>query len=244
VGAAPSGLIWPAQAVLDFVAAADSMGRHSIGTAVLLNEWMGQREADILRMPKDAYRSGRLQIRQQKGARTTGAAVALPIDQVPHLKARLDAELGRHEARRRAAEAAGQPVPLATSIIVSEATGQPYKADHFRHSFAAVRATLGGKCYSVDYLLPGRDMTDADAFVVRAAELTFMHLRHTAITRLGELGLSSTLISSVSGHSLSSVDQILKRYMVRTAAMARVAFQARVDAEGVVTMDDQKDEVT
>jgi hypothetical protein len=235
-GSDPSGLIWPREAVTAFVAAADAEGRYSMGTAVMLNEWLGQREADILRMPRSIYRNGALVFRQRK----TGASVTLPIDMVPHLRQRLADELARQAARDAAAKATG--APIATTIIVNEETGRPYKADTFRHMFAKIRAKAakveGSKqprSFELDYLLPGRDMEDPNAFTVSMLDLTFMHLRHTAITRNGEAGCDDALISSISGHALASINTILARYMVRTAEMARGAFQKRMDAEGIIS---------
>ena len=228
-GSEPTGLIWPHAAVEALVAAADALGRPSVGTAVLLNEWLGQREGDVLRMPRTAYRNGSLLIRQSK----TGARVALPVDLVPHLAARLDAELVRTQPKPGRA--------AASTIIVSEETGLPYKADNFRHVFAAVRAAAAratkddraGLTFAVNHLLPGRDSADPAAFQVRMAELTFMQLRHTAVTRLAEAGCDTPLIASVTGHSQETVLAIMQRYMVRTAEMARVAFGKRMAAEGI-----------
>ena len=81
--------------------------------------------------------------------------------------------------------------------------------------------------------MPGRDMHDPQAFKIRMTDLTFMHLRHTGITRLGEAEVDPTLISTVSGHSLVTINAILARYMVRTSKMATLAFQRRLDAEAV-----------
>lgn len=223
-GSDPHGVIWPRGAVDAFVAAADAMGRHSIGTAVLLNEWLGQREADVLRAPRNIYRGGSVMMRQAK----TKASVALPIDMVPRLRDRLAEEIARTDARLTA-----EGRPAALNLIVSEATGLPYKADNFRHVFADIRDTVKHLVFEVDYLLPGRDMADPAAFKVAMADLTFTVLRHTAVTRLGELGLEPQQIASISGHSFARVLHIMERYMVRTATMARGAFQARMDAEGM-----------
>lgn len=261
--APPSGLIWPREAVLRFVRVADEIGRSSIGTAVMLNEWIGQREGDVLRMPRGAYRDGKLMVRQSK----TGAGVALPIDMVPHLARRIDDELARHaSAARKVSE---------TTIAVSEETGRAYKGDNFRHLFSEIRAKAAdamrrekgwrqledgswwhdelaahlhnlptterrqrmaeearrAASFQVDYLLPGRDMDDPDAFLIAMEDLWFMHLRHTAVTRLAEVGCEIPLIAAVTGHSHKSVMTILERYLVRTAALARAAFQKRLDAE-------------
>ncbi len=143
-----------------------------------------------------------------------------------HLSGRLDAELERGAGSGTAHHIA------ATTIIVSEQTGQPYAADNFRHVFAAIRAKAAkaAGAYELDHLMPGRDMADADAFRVAMADLTFMHLRHTAITRLAEAGCDPQTIASISGHSLKTVGEILERYMVRTAEIACGAFQRRLGA--------------
>jgi integrase len=223
-GTDPSGLIWPREAVAAFVAAADRMGRHSIGTAVMLDEWLGQRQGDILKLPRSVYRAGVLSIRQSK----TGAGVSLPIDLVPQLAQRLAEEMARVDARF-----AGQPVKPA-QLIVDEATGHAYAADRFRHLFADVRAEAAKThpSFQVDYLLPGRTMDDPDAFRIKMTDLWFMHLRHTAVTRLAEAECEIPLISAVTGHSPKSVQEILSRYLVRTRKLAKLAFQRRLAAEG------------
>jgi integrase len=224
-GTEPSGLIWPAAAIGVFVAAADRMGLHSIGTAVMLNDWLGQREADVLQMTRSVLRNGTLWVRQSK----TGAGVALPVGMVAHLVQRLEEEAARVTARLKP----GAPTPA--TILVCEATGLPWKPDNFRHQFAAVRAEAAKAqpCFEIDHLMPGRDMASPDCFKVRMEELTFMQLRHTAVTRLAEAECDPGLISTISGHSLATVNQILERYMVRTGKMARLAFGRRQAAEGL-----------
>jgi len=66
---------------------------------------------------------------------------------------------------------------------------------------------------------------------VETKDLQFMHLRHTAVTRLGEDEVDETLIAAVTGHTLTSIHQILERYLIRTSKMARLAFQKRLDRE-------------
>ena len=219
ISALPSGLIWPRAAVTAFVEAADARGRHSLGTAVMLNEWLGQREGDILRLPRTVYRDGRLIVRQSK----TGATVSLPIHLVPALQQRLEAELRRTEAKGA--------TPL--HIILNEGTGRPYDQHTFRHRFAEVRAAAAKDHpeFQTGSLRPGRDMLAADAFTVRMDDLTFMALRHTAVTRLAEAGCTSLHISAITGHSAATVDQLMRRYHVRTADQADTAFRARLAKE-------------
>src|SRR3546814_619213 len=56
------------------------MGRWSVGTAVILNEWIGQREGDVLGMLRSAYQDGALRFEQSK----TKVDIDLPVDLVPH----------------------------------------------------------------------------------------------------------------------------------------------------------------
>lgn len=225
-GADPSGLIWPAEAVAAFVACADAMGLHSVGDAVILNEWLGQREADILRLPRAVYREGGLIIRQHK----TRATVMLPVDRVPLLKARMEDIARRNAARERRPGAVA-----ASTVVVSEATGRPYKADNFRHVFSRVRARLAEThpSFELGYLLPGRDMTAPDAFSVRTEALTFMHLRHTAVVRLAEAGVELPGIASITGHALATLPRVLRHYLPRTAELARLAFDKRLGGDPV-----------
>ena len=202
---------WPHAAIPLFVQAADAMDRHSIGTAVMLNEWLGQREGDVLTMGRHMIRNGNLWIAQSK----TKARVALPVHKVPHLERRLAEEEARQQARAK-----GGVLPL--QLIVSEETGVAYKEDNFRHVFATVRAEaarLAPDGFPVDYLMPGRDASKPDAMIIRMEDLTFRHLRHTAVTRCGEAEIPATLISAITGQSVKTVEQLLERYMVRTTKM-------------------------
>lgn len=193
-----AGKIWSAEAVAAFVRAADTMGLHSIGTAVTLNAWLGQREGDVLAVLRSAYRDGVIRFRQSK----TGARVELPLDMVPALAARLDEELARQSAR----------TVMSMTLLVAEATGQPYKEDYFRHQFAKVRAAAAQACPEV-------------------ATLKFMHLRHTALTRLLEAGCTIPEAAGVTGHELATAEAIAERYLIRSAGLARNAFTKRLDKE-------------
>jgi len=86
---AKKGTIWEPEQVTHVAATADTMGYFAVGTAIILNEWLGQRRGDIIRLPVNAYRDGKLYIKQSK----TGAEVVLPIDIVPHLKDRITAQI-------------------------------------------------------------------------------------------------------------------------------------------------------
>lgn len=197
------GKLWPHESVALFTTTADAMGDHAIGSAILLNEWMGQRPGDVLSLKRAQYHSGGIWIKQAK----TGADVMVPIDIVPHLRERLEAELARAEAI----------APLADEIFIDPRTKHGWNDSTFRHRFAAIRSKACAKL----------NETDTVAFM----ELTMQSLRHTAVTRMGEAGLPPALIASISGHSQQQCVAILNRYNVTTTRMAKEAFLRRFTFE-------------
>lgn len=225
-----AGLVWPREAVTAFVAAADAMGRHSIGTAVMVDEWLGQRQGDVLALGRNLLNPAGHQLRQKK----TRAGVVLPVHMIPHLVARIEAELAAQEAWRANLKPADpRRAVVSTRLILSEETGLPYQVDNFRHLFAEIRAKAAETHprFAVDYMIRGADPDDPAAMTVAMEDLWFMHLRHTAVTRLAEAAATVPQIASITGHSPKAVEQILSRYLVRTGELARGAFQKRLDAE-------------
>jgi integrase len=200
----PSGRLWEPDAVAAFVAMADLLGWHSMGTAVLVNVWLGQREGDIITMPLTAYRGGAIAIDQSKG-RERGTRVELPIAGVPALVQRLDAELAHRAARK----------PKATTLLVCERTGRPWKEDFFRHTFADIRLAAAA----------------AYPHIPELGKLVYMHLRHTAVTRLAEANCEDAMISAITGHTMAHIKTILERYLVRTRKMAALGFARRMESE-------------
>src|SRR3546814_17678974 len=87
----PKPRIWTPREIEIFASHADEMGRWSVGTAVILNEWIGQREGDVLGMLRSAYQDGALRFEQSK----TKVDIDLPVDLVPHLFQRLCEETAR-----------------------------------------------------------------------------------------------------------------------------------------------------
>jgi len=190
--------LWTHEDVAAFVRTADAMGYHSVGTAVMLNAYLGQRSGDVINWQKSYYKNGAIDYVQSK----TGAEVYLPLDIFPHLKKRLEEEIARQR----------QFVVTATTIIVSETTGRPYKADNFRSVFARIRQEASKKHPSLK-------------------NKWFMRLRHTAIVRLDEAECTDVEISTITGHSPQSVLEVLQNYRVRTKKLSRKAFQKRLLSE-------------
>lgn len=225
IGLEKTGLIWPPVAVPLFVKHADRLGHHALGTAIVVNEWLGQRRGDLLRMRRSVSVTGTFLARQSK----TGAGVKLPIAMLEQASQRIAAEVARQDA---GAGAAVVPIDWAKRrLLIDEVTGAPYNANSFGHHFRAVRdgAAAEVPAFDVDYLVAGAD-EDADP-VVATVDLQFKHLRHTAVVRLAEAGCTGELISAVTGHSLATVTQILEHYLIRTGEMASQAFAKRIAKE-------------
>jgi hypothetical protein len=206
-------VLWSGEAVVHMAAAADRLGWRSMATGILLNEWLGQREADLLALPPWTREAGTLLLRQGK----TGRRVALPLGLVPHLVARLEAEAARPDAVRSLSR-----------LLLHDRTGLAWNEHTWRHVFAEVReaAARGLPADAARGLpaLPG---------MPGCAELRFAELRHTAVTRLYEAGVDEQGIAGISGHTPGSVRSILDRhYLIRTGKAAERAFRARLAAEG------------
>jgi hypothetical protein len=200
-------VIWTPEQVRHMAAAADTLGWRSVATAIVLNEWLGQREQDVLRLPVWRAEPGSLGFRQGK----TGRQVALPVHLVPHLVARLRAEAEREGA-----------VASLTHLLLHDRTRDPWNPHTFRHVFAEVRAVAAA----------GDERRGVEP-MPSCAELRFMELRHTAVTRLHDAGADDLAIAGVTGHTPETARSIINRhYLKRSESAAARAFRARLAAEG------------
>ncbi len=213
-------VLWTPEMVRRFVAVADRLGRHSVGTAVMINEWMGQREADILKLPAASFAGLATDIRQQK----TSAQVRLPVRLVPHLARRIDDESERRRSRK-----VTQLDPRKDAFILSENTGRPYVRFNFTEWVGKIAKVAS-------------DEAHAEGEFELAAELRlarFCWLRHTAVTRMAEADCTLPQIAEVTGHSLRGIAEIIKHYLVRTGKMAEAAFRKRLAADGLGDLADR-----
>jgi integrase len=114
--------VWMDPEIERFCATASSMNRRSIATAVQLALWLGQRQADVLKLAWSKVDSARdlVFVKQQK----VGKEILVPI--APELRTWLEA------------------TPRASATVVSsEITGTAYGEDNFRSLFAEIRAAAG-----------------------------------------------------------------------------------------------------
>jgi integrase len=109
------------QEISVLVEAADSV-EPSIGDAIIIALFTGQRQSDVLALTVDSVRSGRIILQQRK------AATPMSIHVVPALESRLEI------IRKRNAKAGLNAVAL-----VCKQDGSHWNQDTFRHAYAAIR---------------------------------------------------------------------------------------------------------
>jgi hypothetical protein len=136
----------------------------------------------------------------------TAALIDAPM--TPQLKARLSAI---HERRRR-----HSVVSLDEPLILRE-DGAPYDKRSFNVNFVKVRDAAE----AIDFSFSG---------------LKFLDLRDTAVTRLALAECTMAEISAITGHSLKTIQDIMKHYLVMQPEMADSAIRklnAWIAKEGI-----------
>lgn len=167
--------VWTTGELEAFRKAAEAAGCPSMGLAVDLAHQLGQRQGDVLGLTWAQWNGQAFEVSQSK----TGARLSIPV--FSGLRKRLNA------------------MPrTAVQVIVSEATGRPYRADHFRHEVHRIK-TLAG--------LP--------------PDLQFRDLRRTTATEIGAASGTDDEIRSVTGHKSRGVVAVYVRPDSRYATSAQ-----------------------
>lgn len=188
------------------VAAADELGRFSIGDSFYLGLFTGQRQTDRLLLEDRGLVDGRRELFQSK----TG--VQVKIKETPQLAARLAG------ARVRVAAIKLAKGTRPSVIVVDETTGLAYNDTTYRHWVSEARAKAA---LTVPSVLEMRDQDLRDTFVT---------LTHRAMSRAGRVDLKA--ICDVSGHSYGSIETIMKHYLGRDARAADQAIDMLADFVG------------
>lgn len=245
----PRDQLWTRDAEAAFVAAADALGYPGIGFALRLALNFGQREADILALTRSNWReitiemldmdrelyaalasdhgpdAGKVMgmfLGQGKGktaANPAGVQVAVPI--AGAMREEVEAQIAAATARARQAALLGKPISFnAMHLIVrdknadgwrgKDMTGTKWSQRDFIDKVAQVRAHAAATV---------RAAGDED-LAERIEGLQFLDTRRTCVTRLADLGMSAAIIAGRTGHSLKTVENILKTYLVRTTVQA------------------------
>lgn len=198
--------LWTDEDIDAMVFAADTMPDEngilmpSIGTAILMMEWLGHYPQDIIGLCMSNFIKNIFTFNRIK------TSTSITVNCSPRLLSRFS----KRQIKRQ-----GSVVYFNTDLplISAEHTGKPWKIDNFRKHFRRIR--------------------DAAALAVpHRAGLKMGHLRHTAITRMFEVGIDPMNIAAITGHSLKSCIAILDRYAIRTTAMAKTATDQRLAYNG------------
>jgi integrase len=192
---APRLVLWLPAEISALVASADSLGWPSIGDGIIIALHSGQRISDVLALPSRIFEANRIRLTQAK----TAAMVDAPM--TPALRSRV----ATMRARQTTAQAGLTVVDLNRPLILSE-QGEAYQRSWFSQQFAKVRAHAAKTSGQPDIL--NKNVQD---------------LRDTAVTRLALAECDLVQISAITGHSIQSIPQILKHYLVMQPAMADAA---------------------
>lgn len=214
IGTAPRLRVWTPVEIEAATAAADALGWPSIGDAILLALYTGQRQGDLLALKVVQYQEGRITLRQSK------RRAKVSVMAHPRLAARLE-----EAAERRRALAPDHP-----HVLVCESTARAWTSDHFRHTFAEIRAVAVDPRRH-DNRLQLRHLAPCPSL----ATAQFMDLRDTAVTNLALAGNTIPGICAISGHSERAAGDILKHYLDLTGEMADAAIAKLVEYEEAQT---------
>lgn len=184
-------IIWTAEEIADFVAAAEKRGQPAVGDAVRLAALTGLRRADLVSLTPAHIREHTIVKRTQKRTRRRRPATAIP--RLPELDFLLK-ELSSRPRR-----------PGCETILVND-KGDPWVPDLLTRAVQEIRDDLG-----LVYL----DQDDLDERgLPRARKKHFHDLRGTFITRLiNELDLSDAEIADIMGWASERLANIRKFYI-------------------------------
>jgi integrase len=182
------------------VQAADLIGRPDIGDAIMLGLWTGQRQSDRLKLVDGQDTPDGIHFRQGK---KHGQPLLIP--KAPTLSARLAA--ARH---RRRDWRVNYP-----NVILDEEAKRPFLKRWYGEIFSRVRKAAaegiaGPDGWRLEPMPSLADFHDQD-------------LRDTSVTWLALAGCTKPEIASITGHSLATIDDVLKHYLGLHPDLARSA---------------------
>lgn len=197
--AKPQGriVIYSPAEIRALLAAADALGRPSIGDSIILGLLTCQRQRDRLRLKDEGLIDGRRHFRQSKTKKL------VPVKETPQLTARLE------QARVRVAAIKLRMGTRPDTIVVDETTGREYVQGTYRHVFGEVRA-LAAKGSNEHALPPCPSL----------AHKRDQDLRDSGITWLARADNTLLEICAISGHSPKSVQILIDHYIGASAELA------------------------
>ncbi|RIV87468.1 hypothetical protein D2V07_03720 [Aurantiacibacter zhengii] len=205
----PRNMVWTVEDDAAFDAAARELGWPSMALARELALYSAQREGDLIAFtepqlqPLDILEPVlRERLEDENGnvmgwclsqAKTSNEykSVNLEIPIEPDLLGRIERAIRTNRARDRAAD----PPRLLTHVIVNDKTGLPWKQRHF--------IDVWGRILAHAAKATGRP---------HMRELVWHDLRRTRVVRLRRRGMPKEMIASLTGHSLRSIEEMLRVY--------------------------------
>lgn len=216
---------WDELALL--IAAADDLGKPSIGDSIVLGVDLSWSQGDRLAMGWTQISAGN---RIKTSRRKTGIKGETPLLDslgVPRLQ----------QIRERQAKLFG-PNAKPTHVIVCETTRQPYKADWYRHEFALVRDHASAMARQ--HAAQANDPEARERWLSLAETVLTLRdqdLRDTAVTVAYDAGLDLPEIASRTLHSLKRIHDVLEKHYGQVsqhvADRGARKLNAHLKAEGV-----------
>lgn len=201
---------------------ADALGLPSVGDILVALGHAGQRPSDLINLTEAQYTpetrpdgvpSGRFRLSPQKTSKRMGGQL---VDfRASAILARRMARALNHRAEVIAPMVAAHVNSVPPNIFLRDDTGQPFTLDRFEKLFAKIREAVS----------EGRPASQTPtgtpiAAVPSVHDIIAYDFRRLAITRLSASGSTTQRIAAITGHSLKTVDTILKHYSVSTAEIA------------------------
>lgn len=201
------------------IAAADKLDWMSVGVAIRINWWLGQREADILSLGHNFNPAAVLDLVQGK----TAGNVYLPVGMVDEIGTAVAALRAEQQERKLGG----------IRLLIDERNGLLWDEHRFRKAIQHVRICAVEEArWNIRQKTPGWEGRD-EAWVDRQLmQLTFMRLRHTVVTMLYRAGCEVPEIAAITGHTIGSVNSVIERYGLRDEITAGNAMQKRIEREG------------
>jgi hypothetical protein len=223
------------------VRAADALERPSIGDAVMLGLFTGQRQNDRLTIGDDGIIDGRRRFKQRK------TNMVVEIKEAPALLARLDDARKRVSALMLKTGVRERP----NTIIVDESTCAPYESNAYRHRFSDVRTIAihgwiegetAGQAIARGERIRDRAASDPGDIAWKIPPCPSLgrdnngnwdpkrdqDLRDTCVTLLYRAGNDLQRIADVTGHTYASVKTIVENYLARDRSGADLAIDRLV----------------
>lgn len=205
----PRNVVWTLEDDAAFDAAAFALNRPSLALARELALYSAQREADLIAFTepqlqeleileavlRDRLTAGDGKVwgwcLSQGKTSTDYVKVGLEIPLEPVLLEKIRGAIRVNRARDRAAD----PPRLLTHVLVDDRTGKPWTARAFIRAWTEI-------------LEHAAKATQRP----QMRELVWHDLRRTRVVRLRRRGMAKEMIASLTGHSLRSIEEMLKVY--------------------------------